>query len=498
MDRLRPYFLAVLCVAVSTAARLAVDPILHNRNPFLLYACGVVIAALYGRVQAGIAATILSVPICAYLFLEPRDSFFLKDTSAELMMLTLFLVLGVGISIIVERLHRSRQRLRQSAEALKESELKLRTLAATVPDVLFTIAPDGRCGYASRSYCDYVGLDDDRARAGWIEAIHPEDRPVYMENWSNAVQAGTEFEATYRVRRADGEYRWFQAHAKPIRPAEGQIANWSGVSADIHEHKLLEQTLARRTKEVAAASEEFQNFAYRVGHDLKEPLRMIAMYSEMLVRRNEDRIDEESRMFTRTLLEGVDRVEQQLRNLLEYARAGSFEMKNERIDFNAAADAAIANLQAAILETRATVTHDRLPSLEANAERIRSVFQNLVGNALKYRGSCPPVVHISARQERSEWIFAVKDNGAGFDPKDAERIFQPFERARPASRVPGSGLGLAIVKRVIELKGGRIWAESEPGRGSTFYFSLPRSLERKSSGREEASAAVHSAGSPAS
>ena len=500
-QRLKPYLFAVLVVGVSALARLALDPLLGTRNPLVLFACGVVIAALYGRVRAGIAATLLSIPVIIYLFLEPRYSFVVRESTPEYVMLGLFLVLGIAISVIIEGLHRSREQAREVAHALEQSELKLRTLADTVPEVLFTATPDGRCDYVSQRFCDFVGVDAERARAAlhtaWIAAIHADDRDAYLKQWSTSLKTGREFGATYRVRRADGEYRWFQSHAKPVRAADGKIVKWTGVCADIHEHKLIEETLARRTEQVTAASDEFQNFAYRVGHDLKEPLRMISMYGEMLVRRNEQTIDEESRLFARYLRDGVDRIEAQLFNLLEYARAGSLEMKNELIDFNQTVDAAIANLHPMILDTRATVTHDPLPSLVANADRMRSVFQNLISNALKYRSARPPVVHISARLENGEWIFAVTDNGVGFDPKDAERIFQPFERARPPGRVQGSGLGLAIAKRVIELKGGRIWAESTMGEGATFYFALPRSLETMSAD-SDSGVAFRSAGSRAS
>lgn len=500
-QRLHPYLLAVLIVAASALARLALDPLLQTRNPLVVFACGVVIAALYGHLRAGITATLVSIPVIIYLFLEPRHSFAVRESRPEYVMLGMFLVLGVSISVIIEGLHRSRERERAAAQELEQSELKLRTLADSVPEVLFTATPDGRCDYVSQRFCDYAGLDAEQAHAAlhtaWIAAIHADDRDAYLEHWSKSLKTGQEFEAAYRVRRADGEYRWFQSHAKPVRAAGGRIVKWTGVCADIHERKLLEEALARRTEEVTAASEEFQNFAYRLSHDLREPLRMISMYSEMLVRRNEQKIDDESLLFARYLLEGVDRIERQLFNLLEYARAGSLEVKDELIDFNQTVDTAIANLQPMILDTRAAVAHDRLPSLVANADRMSSVFQNLIGNALKYRSARPPVVHISARPEGREWIFAVKDNGVGFDPNDAERIFQAFERARPSGRVQGSGLGLAIAKRVIERKGGRIWAESKMGEGSTFYFALPRSVEKMSAGSERDDA-FRSAGSRAS
>jgi light-regulated signal transduction histidine kinase (bacteriophytochrome) len=211
---------------------------------------------------------------------------------------------------------------------------------------------------------------------------------------------------------------------------------------------------------------------------------MIGAFTEILVKRNQDGFDAESRTFTGYILDGVSRVESQLRDLLQYASAGSIEVKRELIDFNVILQSAIDNLRSTIIETGATVTCDRLPSLVANPDRIRSVFQNLIGNALKYRAAYPPEVHITAHREKEEWIFAVRDNGMGFAMDQADRIFKAFERLPSESKIQGSGLGLAILKRIVEGAGGRVWAESEPGAGSTFYFTLPATVERMGAARE--------------
>ena len=219
---------------------------------------------------------------------------------------------------------------------------------------------------------------------------------------------------------------------------------------------------------------------------------MIAVFTEFLVKRNEQHLDDESRTFTRYILEGVRRVEMQMRDLLEYARAGSLEMKAEVADLNVILNSAIDNLRSAIIEAGATITFDPLPTLIVNPDRMGSVFQNLVGNALKYRGTKTPHIHVSAREEKEEWIFSVRDNGIGFAMSESSRIFTAFERLASDRTIEGSGLGLAIVKRIVEMKGGRIWAESDPGVGSTFYFTLPRSLERMAAVQPQSQAAVAS------
>ena len=413
----------------------------------------------------------------------------LYDAPGDSVTLALFLLLGIAITAVVEKFNRTKEHLRQTVLELRQSELRLRTLAQTVPEALFTATSEGDCDYVSQSFCDYTGLEPKRAPTDWSQVIHPEDRPSVARRWAKSLDTETDFEATYRLRRSDGKYRWFMSHAKPVREPDGKITKWSGVCADIHEHKLLEEALARRTEELGASNEEFQRFAYRFCHDLKEPLRMIGIYTELLAERNRDKMDIDCRTFTLYVLDGVDRIENQMRQLLEYATAGSFEVKCELIDFNVILESAITDLCARIVETGATVSHDTLPSLIANSDRIQSIFENLIGNALKYRSAYPPRIHISAGLRNDDWFFSVQDNGIEFEMQYAETIFAPFERLSANARIQGSGLGLAIVKRIVELQGGRVWAESEAGKGSTFYFSLPRSLEKISMGQLRARAA---------
>ena len=466
-----PYLIAVFSVAAAAAVRLALDPLLHQYGVTVLFTCGIVIAALYAGLRAGISATILSTLVVEYVFVEPRYSLALSEPRPALLGLGLFAVLGISISLVIEQFRKTRERLREAKLEAEKRESMLTNLAATVPEILFTADADGQADYVSRRFYDYTGQAPGAKSAQFWETFHADDRAMVAQNWTKAIQSKSEFLETARLRRFDGQYRWFQVHAKPVRDAEGRVAQWAGVASDIHEEKMLEGA-------VAAAHGDFQKFAYRVAHDLKEPLRAIGIYSEMLALRAPQN-DEESRLFARHVLGGVEQVEKQIDNLLEYARAGFLEVTREPVDLNGIAASAIANLQPHILETGGSVTHDALPVLTANPERMRSVFQNLIGNALKYRGDRAPRIHISARESGKEWIFVVEDNGIGFEMKDAERIFEPFERGSAGSKVQGTGLGLAIVKRIVEMDGGRIWAESQKGQGSRFCFTLPTGREKK-------------------
>lgn len=484
-----PYVIAVISVAAFTALRFALDPLLGTRAELAPFVCAVVLAALFGGLRGGIAAIILSVPTCDYLFVEPRYTFFIHDPPGDTAAMVLFVALATAVVVIVDRFHRTRVRLRAANLQLQQSELRFKTLAATIPEIVFTAKPDGTRDYFSQGYRDYTGLPSEGASTEWKNLIHPDDRQSVLDQWAKSIETGQEFSAMYRVRRADGEYRWFKGHAKPVRAPSGEILQWTGVAADIHDQKSLAEALAVRTDQLIASNEEFQKFAYRITHDLKEPLRMIGVFTEFLVKRNQNQLDSESRTFTRYILSGVSRIERQIRDLLDYTKAGSLEVRKQETDFEEILNSAIDNLRSTIIETDASVTYDPLPRLVVNQDRMRSVFQNLIGNALKYRSSRPPRIHISARSENDEWVFSVQDNGVGFEMSEAERIFAAFERLSSDPKVEGSGLGLAIVKRIVELKGGRIWAQSAPGVGSTFYFTLPSSLAKKSAAQARAQVA---------
>jgi PAS domain S-box-containing protein len=474
-DAVKPYVIAIVAVAGATMVRLALEALVQSRGAYIFFTFGVVIAALYGGLRAGVAATILSLPLCDYLFIEPRYTWFIHDARGDSILLVLFIILGAGVSVIVARFQRAKERLRESAAALEESEHRLRALAAAVPQILFTAEPDGSVDYVSRRFSDYTGLEPvSLPGSGWLQALHPEDRYAATAGWTKPIETGNDYQASFRLKRSDGLYRWFESHATSIRDSKGQLTKWFGVCSDVHDHKTLEEALERRTEELLEANDDLQRFTYRVSHDVKEPLRIVGIYTEMLVQRNQEKLDEESCLFARHIRKGVDRITNQITDLLKYAQEGQSEPPRTTVDLNAIVDSVAAHVQPAAAMAGATVTHDPLPPVVANGDAIVSVFQNLIGNALKYRSAAPPRVHISVRAADDDWEFLVQDNGIGFEMKDAEQIFDVFYRLHSNSQIEGTGLGLAIVKRIINRSGGRVWAESCPGKGSIFHFTLPK------------------------
>jgi PAS domain S-box-containing protein len=235
---------------------------------------------------------------------------------------------------------------------------------------------------------------------------------------------------------------------------------------DITDRKQAEEAL--RT-----TNAELQHFAYALTHDLQEPLRMVVNFTELLRSEYAGKLDEEADQFISYSVEGARRIEDLLKALLAYWEVAERERDSSAsIDCGAVLAKALLNLQAAIAESGALVTCDPLPTVVAEEILLMQLFQNLISNSIKYRGEETPRIHVSAKRVAEEWLFAVRDNGIGIDPPDADRVFGLFKRLH-GSEIPGTGIGLAICKKVAERQGGRIWVESETGRGATFKFTIP-------------------------
>lgn len=235
----------------------------------------------------------------------------------------------------------------------------------------------------------------------------------------------------------------------------------------------LEQRVAERTAELQLSNEELQQFAYIVSHDLQEPLRTVASFMQLLAKQYQGKLDTSAEEYITFAVEGTTRMQQLITDLLSYVQAGNQEQKLAAVDSEALLVHTLDDLRLVIAESDAEVTHDPLPTVHGDAVRLGQVFQNLIGNALKFRGQTPPRIHVSAQQEPTQWIFSIRDNGIGINPQQAERIFGVFQRLHTPKEYPGTGIGLAICKKIIERHGGRIWMESTPGQGTTFFFSLP-------------------------
>ncbi len=238
-------------------------------------------------------------------------------------------------------------------------------------------------------------------------------------------------------------------------------------------HDVLELRVKERTAELARSNAELEQFAYIASHDLQEPLRMVSSYVQLLERRYKGKLDPNADEFIGFAAEGALRMQRLINDLLAYSRVGTRGKSFQEANLEAAFAQALENLQLAIKEKNAAITHDPLPVVYGDIGQLTQVMQNLIDNAIKFRGEAPPRVHISSRFEGKECVCSVRDNGIGIAPEYLNRLFLLFQRLHTRKEYPGTGIGLAICKRIVERHGGNIWVESSPGQGSTFCFSIP-------------------------
>ncbi|BAY18869.1 PAS/PAC sensor signal transduction histidine kinase [Anabaenopsis circularis NIES-21] len=409
-----------------------------------------------------------------------------------------------GLSIFFQDI--TRRKLAE--QALENSEKRYRSLVIATSQAVWLADARG----FPKEYSSWVTLtgqsQEEIEKWGWLNAIHPEDRDFSQFLWNQAKEWKSPYKLEHRVRVADGSYRFFAVRGVPILDGDNEIQEWIGTHTDITERKLAEDALQQakaeleikvqeRTAELQKLNEELRNsnqeleqFAYVASHDLQEPLRAVTGYSQLLVEEYQERLDESAQEYLDYIIDGAKRMQQLIQDLLAYSRVGTRGRAFTSTDCNAVLSEVLSNLQMAIAESQAIITHNPLPNVLADKTQLIQLFQNLIGNAIKFRRKdVPPQIHISAvRQEKSMgvgeedftqhyvWLFSVQDNGIGIKSQYLERIFEIFRRLHTRREFPGTGIGLAICKKIVERHNGRIWAESQLRVGTTFYFTLYESV----------------------
>jgi PAS domain S-box-containing protein len=382
----------------------------------------------------------------------------------------------IGDQLLVSSTIRDITARRQAEQALRESNERFRLLVDGVRDyAIYRLTPDGHVATWNTGAERLKGYTADEIIGQHFSRFYvDEDRSNAMPEQllrAAAAEGRVEYEG-WRVRK-DGSRFWANVVLTALFDESHQLRGFAKVTRDVTERKLLEEQLRQSVMEVSRSNTELEQFAYVASHDLQEPLRMVASYTQLLRRRYQGKLDQDADEFIGFAVDGATRMQALINALLEYARVGTHAYKHEPTDTAVLVDQVLADFNLTVQEQSARIARGNLPIVAGDAVQLRQVFQNLVGNALKYRGNDPPSVVISAERQPGEWLFSVRDNGVGIDPRQAQRIFVIFQRLHTHADQPGSGLGLAITKKIVERHKGRIWVESQPGQGSTFFFTLP-------------------------
>ena len=295
------------------------------------------------------------------------------------------------------------------------------------------------------------------------------DYELQMKRLEGIMDKGLVFETVHL--RKDGTTFPAEVSAREIK-IEGTDFVQS-IIRDISERKQAEAKLSQAVEELTRSNEELEKFAYVASHDLQEPLRMVSSFVQLLEKRYKGKLDQDADDFINFAVDGANRMQILITDLLAYSRVGRRGKEFKETSCEAVLDRALSNLQAVVEQSGAVVTRDPLPEVMGDGSQLTQLFQNLIGNAIKFCKDWTPSIHISAERKKNEWVFSIRDNGIGIAPEYSERIFSIFQRLHGRQEYQGTGIGLAICRKVVERHGGRIWVESEPGSGSTFYFTIP-------------------------
>lgn len=363
---------------------------------------------------------------------------------------------------------------KEAAKALLESEQRFRTMADSAPVLLWIAGTDAKYYFFNQTWLNFTGRTvEEEIGDGWLEGVHPEDSQQCLETYQMAFENRAGFRMEYRLRHTDGDYRWLLDTGTPRFLPDGSFAGYIGSCIDISERKEVEAALQHLTDDLKRSNQELEQFAYVASHDLQEPLRAVTSYTQLLAQRYQGNLDAKADKYINYIVDGATRMQQLINDLLAYSRVGTKGKEFQPTNCDAAIKQALTNLQMAIAEKNATITYESLPTLLADEGQLVQLFQNLIGNAIKFCREDIPLVQISIQQRETEWLFGIHDNGIGIEPDYAERIFIIFQRLHSRREYSGTGIGLAICKRIVERHGGRIWVDSQLGQGATFYFTIP-------------------------
>jgi PAS domain S-box-containing protein len=386
-----------------------------------------------------------------------------------------------------------KESLRTYTNDLKVSREEFVTLADFMPQIVWIADDEGKITYYNKKWYELTNLKETGQEQNWIPILHPEDVGRTLTTWYRSLDTGQPYEMEYRFKVSnDNKYRWFLGRVVPVKDNKGNIIKWFGTATDIHDQKMhnenLEILVEERTLDLNRSNEDLQQFAHVASHDLKEPLRKIRTFSNRLEAEFGKIMPEKGRTYIEKIQASSERMSNMIDGILNYSVMNATEQNEEKIDLGLIMDGIISDLELLILQKEAKITYEKLPGIKGSPTLIYQLFYNLVSNSLKFsKADTPCRIHISSRMMNEEELkvyddikkatnylcIIIEDNGIGFNPEYAEKMFNVFTRLNRRDQYEGTGLGLALCKKIVHRHHGLIFAKGEEGKGASFEIVFP-------------------------
>ncbi|HBF33465.1 TPA: hypothetical protein DDW35_02755 [Candidatus Sumerlaeota bacterium] len=413
------------------------------------------------------------------------DRVFLKSLGDACLLILAFVLVIVCVMEILRRmtvtLHHLEQQSsarRQAEEALTVERYLMNNLLEHTPDHVYFKNTKSQFIRLSRTLAEHFGLKNPADAEGKTDFDFfemPHSGQAFDDEQGIITSGEPVIDKEEREDWPDGHVTWASTTKVPLRNDLGNIVGTFGISRDVTDKKAALDALQVTMRKLEISNKELENFAYIASHDLQEPLRMVSSFTQMLKKRYAGKLDSDADEYIGFAVDGAKRMQRLLNDLLEYSRVTSKARPLAATDAERVFTETLDNLQLAIEDAHAVITHDPLPRVLADEVQLMQLFQNLLSNALKFQvDGVAPIIHVGVRAEGARWIFSVRDNGIGIAEEYFSQIFLIFQRVRTQKEYPGTGVGLAICSKIVERHEGKIWVESEPGKGTTFYFSLKK------------------------
>ncbi|MEZ2232889.1 PAS domain S-box protein [Microcoleus sp.] len=357
--------------------------------------------------------------------------------------------------------------------ALQESEFRYRQIVELAEEGIWVIDSNARTTYVNHAMARMLGYTESEMLGRRIFDFMDEQEQQLTSQYVERRKQGISEKHESKLKSKNGKDVWTYISTSPVMDEFGCMLSSCALVYNVTDRKQVEQQMLQLTENLKRSNEELEQFAYVASHDLQEPLRAVTSYTQLLAQRYQGNLDAKADKYINHIVDGASRMQQLINDLLAYSRLGTRAQEFEIADCNAAVEQSLCNLQIAIAEKQAIITKDVMPTVMADEFQLVQLFQNLLGNAIKFCREEVPIIHITAIIQDDEWLFSVRDNGIGIDPEYADRIFIIFGRLHSRREYLGTGIGLAMCKRIVERHRGRIWVESWPEEGATFYFTIP-------------------------